>query len=91
MPVIAQLLREVAELPADLDPFGVVARVKAEDRHPSRVRLVDGGQDRQQSRLARAVRAEQAGDSPVKRQIDLVQRLGGPVVAGQALDPDSWR
>src|SRR6185312_12695159 len=46
------------------------------------------GQDRQQRRLARAVRAEQAGDPAIERQIDRVQRAGGAVPPGQAVDVD---
>ena len=89
VPVIAQLLRQVAEPPADLHPLRRIPRVQAEHRHPPRVRLVDGGQDRQQRRLARAVRAEQAGDPPVQGEIDLVQGPGGAVPPGQAVGADS--
>jgi hypothetical protein len=88
VPVIPEVLGEVAEPAADLDPFGPVAVVQAEHRHLARVGLRDRGQHRQQGRLPGAVRAQQAGDTPLDRQVDLGQCLRRSVPAGQALDTD---
>ena len=82
VPVIAQLLGEVAEPPADLDPLRRLPRIEAEHRHPPRVGFADGGQDRQQRRLPRAVRAEQSGDPPFQRRDRPRPGPGWPRTAG---------
>ncbi len=88
VPVIAQLLGEVAEPPADLHPLRPVVGVEAEHRHPARVRLIDAGQDRQQRCFPSTVRAQKAGDPPLQCEIDLVQGPDGAVTPGQAVDAD---
>ena len=86
VPVIAELLRQVPERPADPQPPRAFRRVLPEHPQPSRVRPGDRGEDGEERGLPGPVRAEDAGDPGRYRQVDLVKGDRRAVAPGQPLD-----
>ena len=88
--VLAQALRHVGDVRADVAPVACVGHVAAEHLDAAGLQLARPGDQRQQAGLADAVGADQANHAASwQRQVDLLQGVGLAVAqadAGQACD-----